>query len=556
MVFKRPTNSRDDRNGKSSTRNTKGDDNSKRPSSSNRGSSSKSTDRSNNNDSKKRYSSGPAAERSSFSSSGEKKSYGPRKPYSGRPTGDDERPKRSFGGDKGEGKSFEPRKKPYSGRSADAGNDSPGRGNTGDRKPYGSRSTGSSDDRPKRSFGGDRSEGRNTGSDRKPYGNRSTGSSDDRPKRSFGGDRSGGSDDRPKRSFGGDRSEGADSGRKPYGSRSAGDSEDRPKRNFSDDRGASKRFETSYEKKPARAEGSEDRPKRAGFESRGGKKFDNGPKPGAFKRDGDKPFRKHRVDGDDYVAPERTMRSKKATEPKDDGLIRLNRYIANAGICSRRKADELIEAGVVSVNGEVISELGFKVDPFKDEIRYNGEMLKREKMVYVLLNKPKDYITTTDDPQERRTVMHLVEKASRERIYPIGRLDRNTTGLLLMTNDGDLADKLSHPRSNISKLYHVELSKSVSQGDLNKIGFGVELEDGVIKPDTVSYVAGGSKREIGIQIHSGKNRIVRRIFESLGYEVVKLDRVVYANLTKKDLPRGRWRFLDEKEIIQLKHLIK
>jgi len=200
--------------------------------------------------------------------------------------------------------------------------------------------------------------------------------------------------------------------------------------------------------------------------------------------------------------------------------------------------------------------LGHKVDPMKDEIRYNGSLLRREKMVYVLLNKPKDYITTTEDPQERRTVMHLVEKASKERIYPIGRLDRNTTGLLLMTNDGDLADKLSHPRSNITKLYQVELNKSLVQGDMNKIQYGLELEDGVIKPDSISYVAGGTKREIGIQIHSGKNRIVRRIFEHLGYEVVKLDRVIYAGLTKKDLTRGRWRYLDEKEIIQLKHLIK
>lgn len=241
---------------------------------------------------------------------------------------------------------------------------------------------------------------------------------------------------------------------------------------------------------------------------------------------------------------------------KDDGLIRLNRYISNAGICSRRKADELIAAGVVSVNGTVVSELGFKVDPAKDVIRYNGETLKREKMVYVLLNKPKDYITTTDDPQERRTVMQLVEKASRERIYPVGRLDRNTTGLLLMTNDGDLAEKLSHPKNNVTKIYHAELNRSLSQGDLNKIAFGLELEDGFIKPDEVTYVQGASKREIGIQIHSGKNRIVRRIFEHLGYEVVKLDRVIYANLTKKDLPRGRWRYLDDKEIIQLKHLIK
>jgi len=249
------------------------------------------------------------------------------------------------------------------------------------------------------------------------------------------------------------------------------------------------------------------------------------------------------------------MRSRKKSDKDDSGLIRLNRYISNAGICSRRKADELISAGVISVNGEVVSELGYKVDPAKDVIRYNGETLRREKMVYVLLNKPKDYITTTDDPQERRTVMHLVEKATRERIYPVGRLDRNTTGLLLLTNDGDLADKLSHPKNNIVKLYHVELGKSLTQGDLNKIAFGLELEDGFVKPDTISYVAGGTKREIGIQIHSGKNRIVRRIFEHLGYEVEKLDRSVYAGLTKKDLPRGRWRYLEEKEIVQLKHLI-
>lgn len=242
--------------------------------------------------------------------------------------------------------------------------------------------------------------------------------------------------------------------------------------------------------------------------------------------------------------------------PEDDGLIRLNRYIANAGICSRRKADELIQAGVITVNGNVVTELGIKVDPAKDEIRYNGERLKREKMVYVLLNKPKDYITTTDDPQERRTVMQLVAKASRERIYPVGRLDRNTTGLLLLTNDGNLAEKLSHPRNNVTKIYQVELDKNLTQGDYNKIAFGLELEDGFVKPDAISYVQGGSKREIGIQIHSGKNRIVRRIFENLGYDVIKLDRVVYANLTKKDLPRGRWRHLEEKEIIQLKHFIK
>eukprot|EP01118_Nematostelium_gracile_P013863 TRINITY_DN5291_c0_g2_i1.p1 TRINITY_DN5291_c0_g2~~TRINITY_DN5291_c0_g2_i1.p1 ORF type:complete len:475 (+),score=104.92 TRINITY_DN5291_c0_g2_i1:1216-2640(+) len=285
-------------------------------------------------------------------------------------------------------------------------------------------------------------------------------------------------------------------------------------------------------------------------------------KGGASRSTDSRPFRKRDSDAGEYrpsFSSERApvMRVRKdAPKKADDGLIRLNRYIANSGICSRRKADELIAAGVVSVNGVAISELGHKVDPAKDEIRYNGELLKREKKTYVLLNKPKDYITTTDDPQERKTVMQLVEKASRERIYPVGRLDRNTTGLILMTNDGDLADKLSHPRNGITKIYHVELDKSLSQGDMNKIQFGLELEDGVIKPDNVSYVTGGSKREVGIQIHSGKNRIVRRIFEHLGYEVVKLDRVVYGNLTKKDLPRGRWRYLEEHELIQIKHLIK
>lgn len=291
----------------------------------------------------------------------------------------------------------------------------------------------------------------------------------------------------------------------------------------------------------------------------GPKKFDKTGKKSFNRFDDEKKDRyenKDRYKNKDTYKPSYPRKKIATAEPKDDGLIRLNRYISNAGICSRRKADELIESGVVSVNGQVVTELGTKVDPAKDEIKYNGERLKREKMVYVLLNKPKDFITTTDDPQERRTVMQLVAKATKERIYPVGRLDRNTTGLLLLTNDGALAEKLSHPRNNISKIYHVELDKNLTQGDFNKIQFGIELEDGVIKPDDISYVQGGGRNEIGIQIHSGKNRVVRRIFESLGYEVLKLDRVVYANLTKKDLPRGRWRYLEERELIQLKHFIK
>ena len=254
---------------------------------------------------------------------------------------------------------------------------------------------------------------------------------------------------------------------------------------------------------------------------------------------------------------EKFAKPKPGEQPEkiNDDLIRLNKFISNAGVCSRREADKLIEAGEISVNGKVITELGYKVLK-GDTVKHNNKVLKREKMVYVLLNKPKDFITTTDDPQDRRTVMDLVAKATNERIYPIGRLDRNTTGLLLLTNDGNLSEKLSHPRNRVSKLYYVELDKNLTQGDLNKIAFGLELEDGLVKPDDVSYVQGSSKREVGIQIHSGKNRIVRRIFEHLGYDVIKLDRVVYANLTKKDLPRGHWRYLEEREIIQLKNMIK
>jgi len=235
--------------------------------------------------------------------------------------------------------------------------------------------------------------------------------------------------------------------------------------------------------------------------------------------------------------------------------IRLNKFIANSGVCSRRKADELIEKGEITVNGEVVRELGYKVQ-HSDKIKFEGKLLKPGKLVYVLLNKPKDYITTMDDPEERRTVVQLTAKATNERIFPVGRLDRNTTGLLLLTNDGDLADKLAHPRNQVKKIYEVELDKSLSTSDFEKIKEGVELEDGLAKPDQLSYLDGKSKKFLGIEIHIGRNRIVRRIFESLGYEVMRLDRVVYAGLTKKDLPRGRHRMLTKEEVIYLKHLNK
>lgn len=241
---------------------------------------------------------------------------------------------------------------------------------------------------------------------------------------------------------------------------------------------------------------------------------------------------------------------RKNTEPTLDGLMRLNRYLAQSGICSRREADDLITAGVVMVNGKVVTELGTKVYP-SDKIHYGGQRLSMEKKRYVLLNKPKDFITTTDDPRDRRTVMNLVATACTERLYPVGRLDRQTTGVLLMTNDGDLAKKLTHPSHGAEKIYHVTLDKSVTKAHLIQLVEGIELEDGPAQADEANYVDGASKKEVGLKIHMGRNRIVRRMFEHLGYEVLKLDRVVFAGLTKKDVPRGTWRHLTEKELLFL-----
>lgn len=251
--------------------------------------------------------------------------------------------------------------------------------------------------------------------------------------------------------------------------------------------------------------------------------------------------------------PNKPVTSKPA--PKQTDEIRLNKYISNAGICSRRKADELIEQGLVQVNGEVVLEMGFKVQP-KDIVTYNGAKVVSENKVYVLLNKPKDFITTTSDERGRKTVMELVRHASNgTRLYPVGRLDRNTTGLLLLTNDGELAQHLSHPSTNVIKVYQAELDKPISRADLDAIRNGVELEDGLAQVDEVDITEPQvDARFVGIAIHSGKNRIVRRIFEHLGYEVKRLDRVSYAGLTKKDLPRSKWRFLTEQELVYLKHL--
>jgi len=252
-------------------------------------------------------------------------------------------------------------------------------------------------------------------------------------------------------------------------------------------------------------------------------------------------------------------------KPKTDGIknipkksnptgeMRLNRFIANAGVCSRREADTYISAGMVSVNGNIVTELGVKVLP-TDEVRFDGTKLNAEKKVYLLLNKPKDFVTTTDDPHADKIVMDLVKDACTERIYPVGRLDRNTTGLLLFTNDGDLSKRLTHPSHTMKKVYQVSLDKPVTMEHLQQIADGFELEDGHIAADAISYISHEEKDEVGIEIHSGRNRIVRRIFEHFGYRVKKLDRVLFAGLTKKNLPRGKYRFLSEKEIQFLKML--
>ena len=325
---------------------------------------------------------------------------------------------------------------------------------------------------------------------------------------------------------------------------------------------------TSYNR-----EGGEQRPytPRPPFNSgEGGEQRSYTPRPrtGGYNQGGDRPYRPRTggYQGGGYNRPYRPRTAdynpnakyslKKQIEYKDiltdpNEPIRLNKFLANAGICSRREADEFITAGVVSVNGEVVTELGTKIKR-TDEVKFHDEPVSIERKTYILLNKPKDCVTTSDDPQERKTVMDFVKGACKERIYPVGRLDRNTTGVLLLTNDGDLASKLTHPKYLKKKIYHVYCDKNVTKADLDQIAAGVTLDDGEIHADAISYASETDKSQVGIEIHSGKNRIVRRIFESLGYKVIKLDRVYFAGLTKKGLRRGDWRYLTEQEVNMLR----
>ena len=309
------------------------------------------------------------------------------------------------------------------------------------------------------------------------------------------------------------------------------------------------------------------RPRTGGYNQGGDRPYR--PRTGGYNQGSDRPYRPRTGgynQGGGYNRPYRPRTAdynpnakyslKKQIEYKDiltdpNEPIRLNKFLANAGICSRREADEFITAGVVSVNGEVVTELGTKIKR-TDEVKFHDEPVSIERKTYILLNKPKDCVTTSDDPQERKTVMDFVKGACKERIYPVGRLDRNTTGVLLLTNDGDLASKLTHPKYLKKKIYHVYCDKNVTKADLDQIAAGVTLDDGEIHADAISYASETDKSQVGIEIHSGKNRIVRRIFESLGYKVVKLDRVFFAGLTKKGLRRGEWRYLSEQEVNYLR----
>ena len=495
----------------------------------------------------------------------ERKSYGKRA---------GERPKRD--GDKPERKPFnrsyskpEGRNFKSPGRDGDRPNRFQASGDKPERKPFNRTS--------------DKPEGRDFKSPR------GTGDRPDRFKRSF---------NKPERgSFSGssDKSSGGGSylrRREDRPKREDGDSEERNSVRPENDRGLSpektertpfreKRSEvrtgTSDDRKKRKRIGDNDKPffkkeerssERKYKSDRSGTKSDSpraygekkyGDKPGREKREtsftrspaGDRPEKPwNRKEKHEFFGDRKKRSASPVIKTADDGSTRLNKFIANAGICSRREADELIEAGVVSVNGKIITEMGYKVMP-GDDVKYNNELLRGERLVYILLNKPKDFITTTDDPEDRKTVMNLIAKACKERVYPVGRLDRNTTGVLIFTNDGDLAKKLTHPSFQVHKIYQVELDRQLKTSDMELISAGINLDDGYIKPDEIVY-AGKEKNIIGMELHSGKNRIVRRIFEHLGYEVKKLDRVVFAGLTKKDVPRGRWRFLTEMEVANLK----
>ena len=477
---------------------------------------------------------GERPERREFNS-GERKPYGEKREFSGE--------RKLFNADErkpfGEKREFTGERKPYGER--------PERRefNSGERKPFGEKREFTGERKPfnaderkpygeKREFTGERrplnaderkpyGEKREFNSERKPYGERPVTSGERKP---FG--------DKKEFSYGNDK-------RKPVAKRFDKGDFNKPRPSFGD--------KPSFEEKKSQGEGS-DKPEKSYGSAKvnfGGKNLFKAHNPA---EQSEKWTPTYKIGQYRDTAPKKIQKKIEASEKKNSSEIRLNRFIANAGICSRREADDIIKAGEISVNGEVITEMGHQVQP-GDVVKMGNKKLSREKMVYVLINKPKDFITTTEDPDDRKTVMDLVKNACEERIYPVGRLDRNTTGLLLLTNDGELADKLTHPSNEVEKLYQVELDKPLTVEHQEQILKGITLEDGEFKADEVGIVT-PDNMVIGIKIHSGRNRIVRRLFESLGYDVLKLDRTTFAGLNKKDLPRGSWRFLTEKEVVKLK----
>ena len=434
-----------------------------------------------------------------------------------------DRPQRPYNAERSYGSSD----RPYRPRYNSEGGDRPQRtygNNAGGDRPYRPRYNSEGGDRPQRP-----AYGNNAGGDR-PYRPRYNSENGDRPQRPAYGNNAGG--DRPYRPR--YNSEGGDRPQRPYGNSTGGDRPYRPRYNSEGG---------DRPQRPAYGNNTGDRPYRPRFNSNGGGR------PGGY-GNRDSYSRPIRRTGDydpnaKYSKKKQIEYKEQFTDPNEP--IRLNKFLANAGVCSRREADEFITAGVVSVNGEVVTELGTKIKR-ADEVKFHDQVVSIERKIYVLLNKPKDTVTTSDDPQARRTVMDLVKGACDERIYPVGRLDRNTTGVLLLTNDGDLASKLTHPKFLKKKIYHVHLDKNLTKADMEQIAAGIQLDDGEVHADAISYTDDFKKDDVGIEIHSGKNRIVRRIFESLGYKVVKLDRVFFAGLTKKGLRRGEWRYLTEQEV--------
>jgi len=475
----------------------------------------------------------------------------PKRPYVKRDDSDSPREERRSTGDD------ESPKRPYT------------RGEGTDDRP---RRSSSSDERPKRAY--DKGEYKSPSREDKRRSNfgerpKTSRSFDDKPKRAYTkrDDSSPSRDERPRRSFDEtapkrnyNKREGGDERPPTFGRDITPDAERPARRAFNDDApksefDRSKRRTSSTGSRDAGGRGGSRGERPAGRSSAGsrGGSFDKKPSFRGKKDEGEFGATKwNRKESAGFYGEKKKSSPARPKSDIDDGSTRLNKFIANAGICSRREADEMIEAGVISINGKVITEMGYKVMP-GDEVKYNGETLRGESMVYILLNKPKDFITTTEDPEDRKTVMGLIAKACKERVYPVGRLDRNTTGVLLFTNDGDLARKLTHPSFQMEKVYQVELDKNLKTQDMEAITEGLKLEDGPIKVDNILYAGNGEDRNVvGVELHSGKNRIVRRIFEHLGYEVKKLDRVIFAGLTKKDLPRGRWRFLTDMEVASLK----